>query len=140
MLVSSTRVFFLQPLQDLYLIFPLCSSYLDQEFRNTRTIQCEIRSSFVADGAEGTEIRGFVFASLGFINDVAEVQTCFPRDIVGMWLARDRAAHLTGEPVAIQNERSQFLGNASLEGRLGLRAFEKIFTGLEIVAVVMGED
>ena len=57
-----------------------------------------------------------------------------------MRLASHSPAHLAGEPVAVQDKRPCFLGNCAFKGWLRLWVLQQVLAGLEVAAVVVGQD
>lgn len=115
-------------------------AHLHQQFREIGPLQRDVGRTFIADRANGFQVRCVVTASEAFVNDVADVQTCFAADIIRMGFARDSTAHLAGETVAIQHECARFFGDGTRERRLRFRGFEQVVAGFQIGAVIVGED
>jgi len=113
---------------------------LNQQLLERWPIQCQIACAFVADGTDRSQIRRFITAAHGLVNDVADVKPGLPCRIGRVRFPGYGSAHLTCETVAVQNERSCLFRDATLKCRDWLRVQKKVLPRLQIAPVIVGED
>lgn len=69
-----------------------------------------------------------------------EMEPCFASGIVRMRLSGDCSAHLASETIPVQNEGTELFRNIPLESGFGLRILQKIFSGFQVVSVIVCEN
>lgn len=89
---------------------------------------------------ESTQVVVLVLSAVLLVNNVANLKASRLPGVVCVRFASNGTAHLTREPVSVEDEGAKLLADPTFEARLRLEAPKQVLPRLQVREIVVGDD